>query len=68
MRRINFNSDEEFEEACTKLLEEKRREAQERNNIEISDYKRDEYREKLKVLRNNSKESIVTGKDRKSVV
>ena len=34
VRRKNYISDEEFEEACTKLLEEKRREAKERNNIE----------------------------------
>ena len=56
VRRKNYNSDEEFEKACTNLLEEKRREAKGRNNVEISDYSRDEYREKLKILRNNNKE------------
>ena len=50
VRRKNYNSDEEFEKACTNLLEEKRREAKGRNNVEISDYSRDEYREKLIVL------------------
>ena len=56
VRRKNYNSDEEFEKACTNLLEEKRREAKGRNNIEINDYSRDKYRKKLKALRNNNKE------------
>ena len=42
-----------------------RREAKGRNNIEVSDYSRDNYREKLKVLRNKNKEiNIINWEDK----
>ena len=51
IRRKNYKSDEEFENACIKTLEERRREARRRGNEEVNDFDKKQYRKQLFGLR-----------------
>ena len=51
IRRKNYNSDEDFEKACIKTLEERRREARRRGNEKVKEFDKERYRKQLFGLR-----------------
>ena len=51
IKRKNYNSDEDFENQCVKVLEERRREARRRGNEEVKEFDKEKYRKQLFGLR-----------------
>ena len=60
IKRKNYETEDEFEKACIEKLEEERRSAAIRRNIEIKEYDKEKYRKQLYQLR--SKKTTVENK------